>query len=112
VWLLGFFASMVVLPHRVSATELRLWHGYISDLVVPITAIRAARPAQRGGAKGGRVVVDETSGEAMFANNTASVALDLDPEVPLLFRGRPVGQRIETLYVSADDPGMLVAALA
>ena len=84
LWAFGFYGSMVVLPHRITDTELRLRYAYLAEFVVPREAILSARPSRRAEAKPGRVVVD--GDEATFCCGETTVTLELDPAVELSFR--------------------------
>ncbi|MFC0429835.1 hypothetical protein [Kutzneria buriramensis] len=108
LWAFGYYASMVVLPHRIDDTELRLRYGCLAELVVPREAIRSARPSRRPGAKPGKVIVD--GDEATFCCGETTVTLELDPAVELSFRDEHVGH-VGRLHVTADDPRAFVTAL-
>jgi hypothetical protein len=108
LWALGYYASMIVLPHRIDDTALRLRHGYLAEFVVPRAAIRSARPNRRPEGKPGKVIVDGE--EATFCCGETTVTLELDPAVGLSFRDEQVGH-VGRLHVTADDPHAFVAAL-
>jgi hypothetical protein len=111
IWILGFYASMVVIPHRVNRNDLRLRYGFLKEIVVPRAAILRVRPVRYAERKPGKLLVDGT-GEAMFTSGEATAAIQLDPDVALRFRCRPVPERINTLYVTADAQDEFVAAVA
>ncbi|WP_157495218.1 hypothetical protein [Kutzneria sp. 744] len=108
LWAFGFYGSMVVLPHRITDTELRLRYAYLAEFVVPREAILSARPNRRPEAKPGRVIVD--GDEATFCCGETTVTLELDPAVELSFRDKPVGP-VGRLHMTADDPHAFVTAL-
>jgi hypothetical protein len=111
LWIVGLYAALVMLPHRLTPDNLVLRYGHLATLVVPRAAVVGARPSPRAMARTGRLVPGKSGDSATFACGETTVALTLDPAVPLTFRGRPVDQPISTLLVTADDPGAMVAAL-
>jgi hypothetical protein len=108
IWILGLYAGMVVLPHRIGADNVHLRSGYQAEVIVPRSAIRAARLVKHAERKSGRLVVDGDT--ALFCNGEANLLLDLDPEAILSYRGKPVPHRITALHFTADDPAAVLAA--
>lgn len=109
LWAFGYYASMVVLPHRITDTELQLRYGLLAELVVPHNAIRAARLSRRPEGKPGKVIVDGE--DATFCCGETTVTLELDPAVELSFRDEQVGH-VGRLHVTVDDPHAFVTALS
>ncbi len=110
IWILGLYAAMVVLPHRIEADVLRLRHGYLAELVVPRDAVRGARAVTGGQTKNGKLMVDGT-GRGVFCSGETSVAIDLDPEFPLYLDGLRVTEAVTTLHVTVDAPRAFVDQL-
>jgi hypothetical protein len=110
VWLLGLYAAMIVLPHRIEADVLRLRYTYLAELVVPLAAVRGARAVTGGQTKNGKLMVDGT-GRGVFCAGETSVAIDLDPEFPLYQDGLRVTDPVTTLHVTADAPRAFVDQL-
>jgi hypothetical protein len=100
---------MIVLPHRLDGTELRLRYGLLAELVVPRNAIRAARLSRRPEGKPGKVIVDGEG--ATFCCGETTVTLGLDPAVELSFRDEQVGH-VGRRHVTVDDPHAFVTALS
>lgn len=110
IWILGLYASMIVLPHRIEADVLRLRHAYLAELIVDRATVRGARMVAGGQSKGGKLMVDAT-GRGVFCSGDTTVAIDLDPEFPLHLGGLRVTDRVTTLHVTVDAPRDFVAAL-
>lgn len=108
LWLFGYYGSLVVLPHQIVGTDLRLRYGYLAEVVVPLAAIRAARPSRRPERRGGKLIVD--GDEATFACGETTVTLDLDPAIRLSFRDEPAAP-ITRLHLTVDDPDAFVTAI-
>lgn len=111
IWILGLYAAMVVLPHRIEADVLRLRHSYLAELVVPLAAVRGARAVVGQQTKNGKLMVDGT-GRGVFCSGDTSVAIDLDPEFPLHLNGLRVVDQVTTLHVTADAPRDVVDQLS
>ncbi len=47
IWLVGLYASMVVLPHRLEADGLRLHFGFLSEAFIPYEVIGTIQVAQK-----------------------------------------------------------------
>jgi len=115
-WIFGrYYACMVVRPHAVTADAVLLYCGNIGELIIPREAVLSARRTRHGQIGGlGKLVVEKSkpAAEARFSNGSCTVAIELDPGAPLTFNGKPVTTPISTLYINADDPDGLIAALS
>lgn len=111
VWLLGLYASMIVLPHRVESEVLYLRYGYMNELVVPHAAIRAARAERHAESKNGKLTIDGRQGEGWFSCGETTVRIELDPAVTLMNKAQPVETPITALHVTADNPRAFVSTL-
>ncbi|TWP35668.1 hypothetical protein FGL98_12680 [Leekyejoonella antrihumi] len=109
-WILGFYASLVVLPHQLDATTLRLRYGYLSEVIIPRSAIRGVRPARRPENTKGKLVTNPDGGAGYYTSGPASIAIDLDPQARLTYRGLPVTEPIRTIYLTADDATTVAAS--
>jgi hypothetical protein len=110
IWIIGLYASMIVLPHRIEVDVLRLRHAYLAELVLDRTAVRGARIVAGRQTKNGKLMVDAT-GRGVFCSGDTTVAIDLDPRFPLYFGGLRVTDAVTTLHVTVDAPRDFVAAL-
>ncbi|KAA0019501.1 hypothetical protein [Antrihabitans cavernicola] len=109
LWFLGFYASMVTLPHLLDDKRLVLRYGVFDELVVPRAAITGARTATRDPTS--RRLRTEDDGSADFSCGTATIALALDTEVCLYRRGDEFPAGISTLFVTVDQPGEFISTL-
>jgi hypothetical protein len=111
IWVIGLYASLVMLPHRIEAGVLRLRHAYLAELVVDRSAVRGARIVPGGQSKDGKLMVDGT-GRGVFSCTGTTVVIDLDPEIPLYLNGLRVTDQVGTLHVTADKPREFVDAMS
>ena len=112
VLLLGLWASFVTRPHEVASDGLHVRDGVFAELLVSWSAIRGARGATRSNV--GRSGFKTDGAEAVLALGDATVAIELDPNRPLLLDGRTVDRplhRLWRLWVTADEPRRLVERL-
>ncbi|MGH3502326.1 MAG: hypothetical protein ACRDQA_15780 [Nocardioidaceae bacterium] len=110
VWLLGFHASIVTRPHRLTRHALHLYDGVFTELVVPRAAVLGVRASHISnfGRSGLKTV---GAGEAVFALGDATVTLTLDPRTPVLAGGEVVDPALHRLHITVDDAPSLVRAL-
>ncbi len=114
VWLLGLYASLAVLPHRLEPAALRLRYGALAEGRIPYAAIAAAERARRpspGGRDGARVA-DEGGARALYLAVGGRTDLTLRLREPRTFSGlRGPTPPVETVHLATDDPDRLVRAL-
>ncbi|MGH9103846.1 MAG: hypothetical protein ACRDYD_12825 [Acidimicrobiales bacterium] len=111
VLLLGLLASFRTRPHLLEAETLRLRDGVFRELVVPYDAILDVRSAVLPNFGRSGLKLDETGRTALLASGDATVALTLDPRLPILVTGRHRMLAVVALSITADAPGDFVAAL-
>jgi hypothetical protein len=115
VWLLGLYASLVVLPHRLEPGALHLHYGVLAEGRIPYTAIAAAERARRSapGARDGARVADEGGARALYLAVGGHTDLTLRLRGPRTFSGlRGPTPPVETVHLATDDPDRLARALA
>ncbi len=105
IWLLGYYASLVVLPHRLEAEGIRLRYGAFAAGFVPYAAIaEAARERQAIPKKSRGLLVDPGASAAYFGmDGAANVRLRLNTPLPL--RGFfTITAPVATIYLAVDEP--------
>ncbi len=108
---LGAAAALARAPHEVRQDSLVLRTGFFGDVSIPREAVRWVGPVVRTVAgRGVRPVPDEPGAVACSADGTVNVALHLRPPVRLDLGAAGV-VTAEALYISADSPAALHAAL-
>ena len=115
VWLLGFYASLVVLPHRLEPGALHLRYGALAEGRIPYAAIAAAERARRSapGGRDGARVADEGGARALYLAVGGRTDLTLRLREPQTFCGlRGPTPPVETVHLATDDPDRLLRALA
>lgn len=100
IWLLGFYASLVVRPHELLPDGLHLRDGIFAEVVVPYPAITGARAAHRTNLGRSSLKIDDATGVGLLAMGDATVTLTLDPTQPI---GPAAG--LSRLDITVDDPG-------
>lgn len=101
VWLVGFYASMVVRPHRLLADGLHLRDGVFTEVIVPYEAITGARAARRDNLGRSGLEVEPASGVGLFATGDATITLGLDPSRPVHASGKLIA--LSSLDITVDD---------
>jgi hypothetical protein len=115
IWLLGLYASLVVLPHRLEPSALRLRYGALAEGRIPYTAIATAERARRSapGGRDGARVADEGGARALYLGVGGRTDLTLRLREPQTFSGlRGPTPPVETVHLATDDPDRLARALA
>lgn len=111
-WIAGAYGSLVVLPHRLEATGVRLRYGALASAFLPYDAIADVALAQRAlprGRPGARLAPAE---DAAYLSATDRAALAIRVPGGARIR-RPTGEMpsVTTVYVGADAPEALATAL-
>lgn len=111
IWLVGWYASYVTLPHRLTEETLRLRDGFLGELVIPCDAITGARKApQSNFFRSGLKIKDTRRKTALLAHGDATVELILDPTCTVTFKRAPY--YLNSVALTVDDPDSFLAALA
>lgn len=111
-WAFAFYASLVVLPHRIERAGVRLRYGALADATIPYDAItlvehRPLRPS--GGGDGLRVDRGE---EAAYIAVGGRTAVTLQLRAPCTLNGLlSTTSPVKTVHVAADDPEGLTREL-
>lgn len=104
-WVAGTYAGMVVRPHLLTGTALRVRDGMKAELVIPRAAIRDVRPAlHHNMGMSGMLVEGRT---ATVAHGNATVLVRLDPAAGI----EVGGVAITALRLTVDDPAGFAAAV-
>lgn len=104
-WAAGTYAGLVIRPHLLTESELRLRDGVKAELVIPRSAILGARPARWSQLGPSGLVVEGKT--ATLAHGDATVLLRLDPAGGVEVKGVAV----TALRITVDDPGGFLAAV-
>ncbi|MGH3928185.1 MAG: hypothetical protein ACRDTT_35870, partial [Pseudonocardiaceae bacterium] len=78
-WLVGFHASLATRPHLITAHELRLRDGILTEVVVPYAALKDARLVTRPSFGRSGFKIDESGRVATMAYGDINVTLTLQP---------------------------------
>ena len=112
VWLLGYWASLAVLPHRLDVTRLMLHYGLLLDAAIPYTNIatiireRRTAPTEREGYSS----VAERQELALVIGGATNVTLTL--QAPQTFSGLlRQTPPVTTILLKVDEPDRFVAAI-
>ncbi|MBI3976787.1 MAG: hypothetical protein HY331_01250 [Chloroflexi bacterium] len=112
IWAFAFHASLLVLPHRLEASAIRVRYGALTRGQIPYAQIAEVEHKRRRAPKGNdgfQLAADENAGYLTVGGRTdvtlrlrAPVALEgvLGPTVP-----------VSTLHLAADDPAQLAHAI-
>lgn len=107
LWVVGLFASLRTLPHRLESDALGLRYGVLADECIPYEAIadvEHTRPLPAGVDEGLRV--DRATNAASFlVSGRTDVMLRLAQPVALR------GTSVDTIRLAVDDPEQLVVRL-
>ncbi|WP_110180937.1 hypothetical protein [Nocardioides solisilvae] len=115
LWLAAFVASLVVLPHTVSATRLRLRFGVFQEVELPVGAVRSVSTthAQPRTTRSAQLFDDELE---MAVANQAGVVVELEPTAYRSLDPRVAAPALTRVVFHADDPRearrLLLAAAA
>jgi hypothetical protein len=109
IWVSGYYASLVVHPHRLEADGLRLRYGALADGFIPYSGIvEVARQRQRLPKKSRGLFVDAARSAAYFGmDGTTNVVLRLDSPQPLcgFFA---LTAPVATISLALDEPERFV----
>lgn len=109
IWLAGFYASLVTLPHRLGERELRVRDGVFGEVVIAYSAITRARCQRQSNM--GRSGFKITGRAALLAYGDATVTIDLAPRPRILVNGELLETEPSTLSITVDKPQEFVRAL-
>lgn len=111
IWVIGLLAAMTTRPHLLAGDELRLRDGVFAEIVIPVAAIRGARPTRHPNLGRSGFTVDDEHQTATLAHADATVALSLDPLQRITVNGATYDGPLTTMRITVDNPDRLVAAL-
>ena len=111
-WFLGFYASLVALPHRLEADGLWLRHGAFAEALVPYRNIGSVERRRRKTPKGGDGLQAAPEEDAAYLAINGNADLTLKLRNPLPVRGwfRSAGP-VGTLHAAADEPEKMARQL-
>lgn len=111
-WVLGFYASLVALPHSLEEDGLRLRYGLFAEVLVPYEQIRSVERKSRKAPKQGDGLQTAPGEDAAYLAISGKTDLALKLGKPLAVGGffkkiAPVG----AIHVAADEPERLAREL-
>ncbi|MGF1473879.1 MAG: hypothetical protein ACFB50_19330 [Rubrobacteraceae bacterium] len=109
-WIVGFYASRVVLPHRLGATGLRLHHGIFAEGFIPYTEIQSTKQVRRKAPEWGDGLRTTEDGAYLAIGGSTNVKLELGTSHVLrgFFRATVP---VDTVYLAVDEPKVFVQTL-
>jgi hypothetical protein len=112
LWVVGLYASLQVLPYRLEAAGMRLHYGLLAEGFVPyaqIADVVVERAKAPGGQEGLRAVPQRGTAYLAAGGRTN---LTLRLREPVVLQGMiKEAAPARVLYLAADDPARLAAAL-
>ena len=109
-WVLGFYASRIVLPHRLKESGLCFHHGIFATGFVPYNEIQRVQLNRRKAPDwGDGLQTDEDEAYLAISGNT-NVTLELRSPHPLHGFLRPTGP-VNTVHLAVDEPKNFVEEL-
>lgn len=112
VWMVGLYASLRVLPHRLAAAEVRCRSGLLGEAIVPYAAIGSATVEARHPVGGGEgiVVHRDTGAVSLAIGGRTDVTLALTEPIVVRRMVSPTPP-VSTIHVAVDDPGRFADAI-
>lgn len=110
IWLLGMLASLATRPHLLTDHALILRDSILAEVVIEYDAILGAAVSRHSNFGRSGFTVDDAEQTALLAYGDATVALTLDPAVPV-YVGDGDAIALRTLRLTADEPSELLHAL-
>ena len=108
LWLLGLYASLVTLPHRLEETGLRLRHGVFAEGFVPYEEIEDAVRTDRKAPNSGDGLSHAPGEDALYLTTGGRTDVTLRLRVPRSIDGCLKESTPACLvHLAADDPGRL-----
>lgn len=110
IWLAGWYASCVVLPHRLEPEVLRLRDSILSEVIIPRNAIQGAhRKTVANFFRSGFKWIDKNAGHAKFTAGDGNVVITVNPAVTITANRVP--HQVASIAVTAEHPDAFIAAL-
>lgn len=111
-WLLGFYASLVTLPHSLQEHGLRLRYGAFADGLIPYPKIASVERASRRAPRSGDGLQTSPQGGEIYLSISGKTDLTLRLHTPQTVEGlfRTAGPAA-TIHLAADEPKRLATEL-
>ena len=112
LWLLGFYASLVTLPHSLQEDGLRLRYGAFADGFIPYREIASVERASRKAPTSGDGLQTSHQGDEIYISISGKTDLTLLLHTPHTVEGlfRTAGPAA-TIHLAADEPKRLATEL-
>ena len=112
LWLLGLYASLVTLPHRLEETGLRLRHGVLAERFVPYEEIEDAVRTDRKAPNFGDGLSHVPAEDALYLATGGKTDVTLRLRVPRSIDGfLKESEPACLVHLAADYPGQLAREL-
>ena len=111
-WLLGFYASLVTLPHSLREDGLRLRYGAFAHGFIPYRNIASVERASRRAPRSGDGLQTSPRGDEIYISISGKTDLTLRLHTPQTVQGlfRTAGPAA-TIHLAADEPKRLATEL-
>lgn len=112
LWLVGLYASLVALPHRLDADGVTARYGVLAEATIAYTAIESVASEKRPAPKGrdGLRLLPAENAAYFSVGGATNVTLRLrSPQSVRRAFGNPIS--VTTLHIAADEPARFVGAL-
>jgi hypothetical protein len=112
LWVVGLYASLQVLPYRLEAGGLRLHYGLLADGFVPYAQIADVVAERAKAPEGQEGLRAQPARDAVYLAAGGRTDLTLRLREPVVLQGMiKAAAPARVLYLAADDPARLAAAL-
>ncbi|CAN5727107.1 hypothetical protein BH24ACT22_BH24ACT22_20290 [soil metagenome] len=109
-WILGFYASRILLPHRFEETGLRLYHGIFAEGFIPYSEIQSVERSRRKPPEWGDGL--QTAGDEAYLaiGGKTDVTLEFGSSRSLQGFLRRT-KSVDTVHLAVDEPKAFARAL-
>ena len=112
IWVLGFYASLAVLPHRLEVDGLRLHYGAFAQGFIPYSEIERIERKARKAPKPGDGLQTHPEENALYLATGGKTDLTLHLRTPQVIDGLlRTSEPATTIHLSADQPEKVTSKL-
>ncbi len=109
-WILGFYASRIVLPHRFEEKGVRLYHGIFAEGFVPYTEILGVERARQKAPEWGDGL--QKAGDKAYLAIGGNTDVEIKLHSPrALHSFLRLMDPVDTVHLAVDDPGGFASEL-
>jgi hypothetical protein len=105
IWILGFYASLAIRPHRIDENGVQLQFGFFADVFIPLMNIAGFRLEKRQTPKKRRGLTIDTTQSTAYICMEFESNVTIDLFMPTFINGF-ISKTIDvkTIFISVDDP--------